>query len=192
MKNIEGVLKKILVTHEGERISEEVSKGEITFEGLKGDCHYGLTLLTHGREPEYPKGTLIRNNRQITILSLEELNEIAKILDIPNVDISWLAGNLLVSGVKNLSLLPYGARFIFSNGVVLTAGGENFPCSAPAKTTQSFYPAKEGITREFVKAAMHRRGIIAWVERPGIITPEESFRIENPEPWNPVWTHELG
>lgn len=190
MQSIEGSVVKILIKTEDENISREIPEGMFTFEGLVGDCHFGLTMLAHGHNPEYPKGTKIRNNRQITILSVEELNEVARSLNIPKVDISWLSGNLLISGIKNFSVVPIGARLIFTNGVVLTSSGENNPCKTPANITQSHYPETEGIARDFVKAAMHRRGIIAWTEHPGTILPGERFRIELPSPWDPAWQNE--
>ena len=187
MRKLEGIVEKILITPSGEKVSMEVDSGEITFEGLEGDCHSGLTLISHGRQPEYPKGTVISNLRQITILSAEELADIAADLQIPELDISWLSGNILVSGSPHLSLLPFGSRILFSGGVVLICSGENNPCSTPAKIVQSLYPEKTEISREFVRAAMHRRGIVAWVEHPGRINPGESFRIELPVAWDPIW-----
>jgi len=187
MRKLTGIVEKILITPPGEKVSIAADIGQITFEGLVGDCHSGLTLTTHGRQPEYPKGTEIINLRQITILSAEELAQIAIDLQIPELEISWLSGNILVSGTPHLSVLPFGARFQFSGGVVLLCGGENNPCSTPAKITQSHYPEKTEISREFVKAAMHRRGIVAWVEHPGRIMPGESYRIELPAEWNPIW-----
>lgn len=190
MQLMEGILEKILITPEGENISREIPEGEITFEGLVGDCHSGMTLLTHGHHPEFPKGTKIRNDRQFTILSVEELNEVAMTLQIPSLDVSWLTGNLLISGIKNFSVLPYGTRFVFSNGVILSCSGENNPCSHPARITQSHYPEVDGIARDFVKAAIHRRGIVAWTVHPGTIHPGERFHIVLPHPWNPAWQNE--
>ena len=165
MQKLAGIVQKILITPPGEKVSKEVTNGQFTFEGLVGDCHSGLTLITHGRQPEYPKGTEISNLRQITIHSTEELDEIATDLQIPKLDISWLSGNILVSGISNISVLPFGSRFLFSGGVVLLCGGENNPCSTPAKITQSHFPEKTEISREFVKSAMHRRGTVAWGRR---------------------------
>lgn len=193
MQKLTGIVQKILITPPNEKVSMEVSDVQITFEGLEGDYHSGLTLTTHGRQPEYPKGTEICNLRQITILSAEELAEIATDLQIPELDISWLSGNILVAGTPHLSVLPFGSRFLFSGGVVLLCSGENNPCSTPAKITQFHYPEKTEISREFVKAALHRRGVVAWVEHPGRIMPGESYRIELPAAWDPFWVeHEAG
>jgi hypothetical protein len=188
MREFNGKLLKVLITRKGEDVSQEILKGNVTLEGLEGDSHSGWTLFTHGRQPQYPKGTEIRNDRQISILSSGELEAISASLGIPKLEISWFSGNLLISGTPNLSVLPLGSRFYFSGGVVLICSAENNPCSQPAGITQSHYPDNPDISREFVKAAMHRRGIVAYVEHPGTLLPGESFRIEFPKPWNPLWT----
>ena len=45
----------------------------------------------------------IRNDRQISIVSAEELALIAKELHVPEVKPEWLGANLLISGIPNLS-----------------------------------------------------------------------------------------
>lgn len=191
MQPINGTVKDILITTSGEKLSHPIPEGVFTWEGLTGDCHTSLTLETHGRQPEYPRGTKIINQRQISLLSEEELGATAKELGIEKVDITWLAGNLLVSGIENFSTLPFGSRMIFAGEVVLVCGGENLPCSQPAKVTQAQYPHIVDVARNFVKAAMHRRGMIAWVEHPGVMHRGETFRIELPQPWSPFWVEYL-
>lgn len=187
MKSVKGTVLQILITPPEEDVSMPIEPGQFDFEGLRGDKHYGLTLLTHGRQPEYPRGTAIRNTRQITILSREDLITTSAELEIEKIDIRWLAGNLLVTGIPYLSLLPVGSRFLFQNGVVLVCNGENDPCSKPARITQENYPEKTDVKSKFVKAAMHRRGVTAWVEHPGSMQSNEEFHIELPAPWDPYW-----
>ena len=52
---------------------------DLTFDGLAGDRHGGPTRRTGGREPWYPRRTEIRNERQISIVSRDELAVVAKI-----------------------------------------------------------------------------------------------------------------
>ena len=50
----------------------------VTFAGFEGETHGGLTRPSCGRvKAQYPRGTEIRNTRQITIVSQEELDDIA-------------------------------------------------------------------------------------------------------------------
>lgn len=187
MKKIAGILKQILVTEAGQNTSIPIQEGVCTFEGLIGDRHYGNTMFSNARNPEYPRGTEIRNRRQITILSQEELQEIADNLDIPHIDPAWLAGNLLMVGIPHLTQLPPTSRIFFSNGTVLVIDAENKPCGIPAKIIQGLFPEKPYIRMEFVLAAMHRRGLVAWVERPGKLTPGMLCEVEIAPPGKDFW-----
>ncbi|PKO13080.1 MAG: molybdenum cofactor sulfurase [Chloroflexi bacterium HGW-Chloroflexi-10] len=191
MQKITARLEAVLITPAQSLESEIVSEGIVSFEGLQGDYHNGYTIRSGGRQPEYPRGTQIRNRRQISLLSVEELAETAAELGIPVVQPQWLAGNLVISGLRKLSLLPPNARFFFSGGVVLVNDGENFPCSQPAKVTQKHHTENPGIAAQFVKASMHRRGLVAWVEHPGIIKPGETCQVEIPKPWINYWEDQL-
>ena len=79
-----------------------------TFEGLEGDLHAGLTRLSDVRVPHYPRRTVICNTRQFSMLSIEELAEIAQALEIPQVLPEWVGANLAMPCIANLTMLsPY-------------------------------------------------------------------------------------
>ncbi len=187
MKDIIGQVNQILLKPEGEPFSTPISEGHFKLAGLHGDSHYGLTSVTHTHQREYTDGTEIRNTRQLSILSSEELIKIAALLGVAFIDISWLSGNLLVSGIDHFSVLPYGSRLIFEGGVVLECCGENNPCHKTANITQQKYPLVQNVARDFIKSAMHKRGIVALVEHPGLIKTGESFRVKLPAAWNQAW-----
>ncbi|HMD90389.1 MAG TPA: hypothetical protein VKF38_14600, partial [Anaerolineaceae bacterium] len=46
---------------------------------------------------------------------------------------------------------------------------------------QSHYPERDGLAKLFVESARHLRGLVAWVERPGTIYPEDPVRFEIPQ-----------
>ncbi len=79
MEKITGTVEQVLITPDNKNLSDPIEFGNFTFEGLVGDRHYGFTMSSNSRQPEYPRGTEIRNKRQITILSKEELSEIASL-----------------------------------------------------------------------------------------------------------------
>jgi hypothetical protein len=145
--------------------------------GLVGDRHYGHTFASNARYP-YPRGTEIRNSRQISIISLEEMAEVAADIGIPQILPEWLGANLLVSGLPALTLIPPSSRLHFQNGVVLVVHGENDPCSHPGNLIQQKYPDIASLSPAFIKAAIHKRGLVAWVERPGKISTGEPFEAE--------------
>ena len=93
--------------------SSPVPSLKATFEGFEGDLHAGLTRLSDVRVPHYPRGTNIRNTRQFSLLSLEELAEIAHAMQIPEVLPEWVGENLAMQGILNLTLLPPSTRIFF-------------------------------------------------------------------------------
>lgn len=149
--------------------STRVAEVRATFEGFVGDLHAGLTRLSDVRVPHYPRRTVIRNTRQFSLLSVEELAEVADAMNLPEVRPEWLGGNLAMQGVPNLTMLPPSTRIFFPGDAVLVVDAENMPCTGPGEAIQSHYPDIPKLTQSFPKAAMHKRGVVGWVEREGVI-----------------------
>ncbi len=182
MKNsLRGVVEGVYLGLQAETlITTPVSEAQVTFEGFVGDKHAGWTRLSDSRTPHYERGTLIRNDRQVSLVSSEELAEIAQKLNILSVQPEWLGANLLLSGIPNLTRLPPPARLYFENGVVLAISSENLPCTGPGKVIQRNYPDRDDLAQQFVKAARGLRGLVAVVEHPGVISLGEKVRAESP------------
>lgn len=137
----------------------------LRFDGIEGDCHSGLTRPADVRTiKQYPRDTPIRNVRQLTLLSVEELSDIAVIMEIPDVKPEWVGANMVTSGIPDLTLLPPSSRLQFPSGATIVVDMENEPCRYPADIIASHNPQQKV---GFVKAAKHKRGITAWVEREG-------------------------
>ena len=149
---------------------------EVDFEGFAGDKHAGFTRPADSRTPQYPRGTPIRNERQVSIVSLEELSQIAATLELPEILPEWLGANLALQGIPNLTLLSAGTRLTFAQGVVLVVQAENRPCTGPGRVIEAQYQ-RSGLESAFPKAAMHLRGLVAVVERPGVIAVGDTVRL---------------
>ena len=141
----------------------------VTLEGFEGDKHSGLTYLSGVRTPHYPRGTVIRNTRQISIVSTDELDLIAAALGVPAVLPEWLGANLAIRGIPDLTQLPPSTRLFFPQDTVLVVDGENMPCVFLGTSSRRSIPPIRGLARQFPKVAIHRRGVVAWVERPGLV-----------------------
>jgi hypothetical protein len=148
-----------------------------TFAGFAGDQHAGLTRKADSRTPFYKRGALIRNERQVTILSSAELALAAADLGIPQIRPEWIGANLLIDGIPNLTLLPPQTRLFFTSGAVLISTGENQPCTAAGRAIEQ-QVGRPGVAQLFPKAALHRRGLTATVERPGLIRLGEEVIAE--------------
>ncbi|MDB5082536.1 MAG: hypothetical protein JWP00_4460 [Chloroflexi bacterium] len=181
MERLEALVERVMVSRDPHRPeSTACDQATVTFEGFEGDKHSGLTRLSDARTPHIKRRTVIRNSRQVSLVSVEELAEIAAALDLPLVEPEWLGANLLLSGIPNLTYLPPSTRLFFPGNAVLVVEGENDPCLTPGDVLQSRYLDKKKLAGRFPKAALHRRGLVGWVERPGLIKPGEPVRVEVP------------
>jgi len=154
-----------------------VDEVQVNWEGLVGDKHYGLTMKAGSSQKPYPKGSEVRNVRQISIVSAEELSAVAEGLQLPTIDPSWIGANMMLSGVPGLTQLPSGSRLFFENGVGIVIEGENMPCTTAGGSLQNQFPDRPELTTIFPKRAIGKRGLVAWVEKPGIIRKGESVTI---------------
>lgn len=157
----------------------------LRFSGPEGDCHGGLTRKSDSRTLQlYKRNTDIRNVRQVTILSVEELEETARSLGIPAIDPSWFGANMVVSGVPDFTLLLPSTRLQFPSGAVLVVDMENLPCSQIAEVVARHHP---DVQFKVVPAAMHKRGVTAWVEREGQVKTGDAMTVWLPP--NRVYPH---
>jgi MOSC domain-containing protein YiiM len=154
-----------------------VDEVDVAWEGFVGDKHSGMTMKSNSYQKAYPKGTEVRNIRQISIVSVEELKHVAESMDLPTIDPAWVGANLLVSGIPGLTQLPGGSRLYFDNGVGIVVECENLPCTTAGGSLQSQFLDRPEITTAFPKKAIGKRGLVAWVERPGRIVKGEGVLV---------------
>jgi len=156
-----------------------------TYGGAVGDLHLGLTRPSCVRmTSQYPKGTEIRNTRQFSILSDENLAEIAAIMGLQSLSPGLLGATMVLAGIPDLSYLPPGSRLQGQSGATLVVNLNNRPCTFPARAIEAAHP---GFGAKFKPAAKGRRGITAWVEREGPFALGEELRLHVPE--QPQWAH---
>lgn len=147
----------------------------ITFDGIEGDCHASRNRLSDSRMlNQYQRGTPVANSRQLSLVSSEELAEIAGLLSIPALPPEWVGANLLFSGIPDLTLLPPSTRLMFSSGATLIVDLENAPCRYPAEIIERHHP---GHGLDFPKKAKHKRGVVARVEREGVIARSDNVTL---------------
>lgn len=158
---------------------------ELTFEGIKGDFHEGITRKSGSREPWYPRGTEMRNERQITIVAPDEMRRVARAMDITEVRPEWIGANMTIDGIESLSMLPAGTLMFFREGVTLKIDFQNGPCRIAGRVIaeNAGMADVEAGAMLFPKVAKRLRGLIAWVEKPGIISIGEDVSVRTPEQW---------
>ncbi len=167
-----GEVVRLLTTPDpGSFLTRPVETLVLDLEGIPGDRHRGFTRPAGARERWYKSGTQIRSGRQLSLVSVEELAEVARRMDLPAIDPAWIGANIVVSGIAHFTALPWGARIFLGAGAVLVNEGDNAPCRFAGAGIAAEYPERRGLDMLFVKAAKDRRGIVASVERAGAVAP---------------------
>jgi hypothetical protein len=72
-------------------------------------------------------------------------------------------------------------RMYFPGGAALVLYGENRPCMTAGRAVQSQADPqglRPNLAERFVQSARNRRGLVACVERPGIICPGETVTLD--------------
>jgi MOSC domain len=184
-RKLEGVVDTLLVAKGKDFITAPVSCLNITFEGIEADHHAGLTRKAGGREPWYQRGTIMRNERQISLVALDELRAAAAEMGVAEIKPEWMGANIVVGGIANFSMLPPRTLLFFEGGVTIKIDGQNAPCRATGRAIAAGVGAGdfEGTALAFKDAAKRRRGLVGWVEKPGVIQAGEKVTARLPEQW---------
>ncbi len=158
--------------------SEPVERMTLDWAGPEGECHAGLTRPACSRvKLQYARGTEIRNARQLSMLSAEELAAIAAAMDIPAIAPEWTGANLVFEGLPEFTMIPPGARLLFESGAAIAVDMENGPCRFVAERIEARHP---GRGMAFARKATGRRGVTGWVEKPGVVRLGETARLHIP------------
>jgi len=163
--------------------SQPIESGFAGYAGFEGDFHAGLTRASCVRvKSQHPEGTEIRNVRQFTILSAEEMAGIAADIGLEALDPTHLGASLVIEGIADFTHVPPSSRLQAENGTTLVIDMLNAPCNFPAREIEK---AEQGHGKGFRAAAKGRRGTCAWVERQGTLRIGDTLRLHVPaqRPW---------
>lgn len=175
---IVGRVLEVLVCDDSESIqSRAIENITATFEGFPGDKHSGWTKPSDGRTKFYPRGTVIRNNRQISIVSSEELDEVSVTLNIDFIKPEWVGANLLLGRIPELTKIRPNSRMFFSSGAVLLITSDNLPCGSMTDEIMKHIPNRPDLKEKIKPTSMTKRGLVAVVELPGQIQKGDEVRV---------------
>ena len=165
--------------------AEPLEAVTLTFAGIAGEAHGGLTRAACSRvAAQHPRGTEIRNVRQLSIVSAEELAQIATEIGVDRLDPAWVGASMVLEGLPDFTRIPPASRLQAAAGTTLVVDMENRPCHLPAKVIEEDAP---GHGQAFKAAAKGRRGITAWVEREGPLAVGDMLTLHIPD--QPAWRH---
>ncbi|MFW2545071.1 MOSC domain-containing protein [Primorskyibacter sp. 2E107] len=174
-------------TDRQELMSEVRDTLDLRFDGIAGSVHGGLTRASCSRvKSQYPKGTDIRNERQLSIVSEEELGIIAQAMGVEAsaLDPARLGASMVIRGIHDFSHVPPSSRLQAPSGATVAIDMLNQPCQFPAKSLRHVLgdPAKG-----FKSAAEGHRGVTAWVAREGRVAVGDTLTLHIPgqRHWHP-------
>ncbi|SNS33222.1 MOSC domain-containing protein [Antarctobacter heliothermus] len=168
-----------------ELLAEKRNAVDLTFDGIAGSVHGGATRESCSRvKSQYSRGTRIRNERQLSIISAEDLAEIAARMGVETIDPARLGASMVISGLPDFSFVPPSSRLQAPSGATLTVDMQNRPCQFPAKSIDKVAP---GLGKGFKPAATGRRGVTASVACEGRVALGDVLRLHIPDQrgWQP-------
>jgi len=161
---------------------------EVELDGIVGDRHRSIKRGTWAGDKQ-PEGTVRRNERLWSAVSVEELAEISAALDLVEpLTAAFVGANLCLEGVRQLSRLPKGSLLKFPSGAELIVEEYNHPCHDMGKAIAESYATRSGKPLEstaFSKAAKLTRGLVGVVEVAGRINAGDAVTVEVYE--TPSW-----
>ena len=167
---------------------QELAMIDVQLDGIVGDAHRSYVRKAWAGDKQ-PKGTVRRNERQWSAVSVEELAEIQDAMDlVERPTATELGANLCLGGIRELSRLPKGTVLRFPSGVELIVEEYNPPCHDMGKKLATTHRTRSGkplSSTAFSNAAKLCRGLVGVVDVPGVITAGDEVQIELYE--TPAW-----
>lgn len=174
---------KVVSVHSGNNddLSKEAHETiRVELDGIVGDRHRSYVRDTWKNDKQ-PYGTVRRNERQWSAVSVEELQEISDAIDLKeSITAASLGANLCIEGIKELSRLPRGTLLKFPSGAELIVEEYNPPCGDMSRIQASRHETRSGVPvpdTAFSKAAKLKRGIVGVVEAAGTISAGDEVTI---------------
>ena len=152
---------------------------QLDWDGVVGAAYRGRTRASDSRVlQQHSRGTDIINVRQLSIVSQEELEQIARDMGLAHINPQWLGATMVVSGCPDFSHIPPSSRLQAPQGTTLVVDMQNYPCHQVGMTIERDMP---GQGKSFKGYATGKRGVTAWVERPGDLNLGDVLRLHRPE-----------
>ncbi len=176
-------------TGRGDFVTHEAPELLLDMQGIVGNRHSGALREAGPREPWLPRGQMIRNDRQLSALSTEELAMIAARLSLTDPAPGSIGANLVVTGIDDFSRIAPGSHLAiggawggvgrFDGNAVLRVEAYNKPCRGPGRKLAAAHD-RPRLEFDFVTAAASLRGLVLSVSCPGRIKPGDAVIVVGP------------
>ena len=167
---------------------EEHASIQLELDGVVGDRHRSFERESWEGDKQ-AKGTIRRNERHWSAVSVEEIAHITTEMDLAQPLLAEsLGANLCLEGVPSLSRLPKGSLLKFASGVELMVEEYNPPCLEMGQKLAALHSSNSGellADTVFSQAAKFSRGVVGVVEVAGVIQAGDEVTVELYQP--PKW-----
>ena len=164
-------------------VLEKASADTLTFEldGIVGDRYRGFEREAWSSGDRQPGGTIRRNERHWSAMSVEDIAQISADMDLTQtLDAGDLGVNFSISGVPEFSRLTKGTILKFASGAELVVVEYNPPCSDMGEDLAQKYTKRSGqapSAKDFLLAATVSRGVVGIVDVPGTISVGDAVEV---------------
>jgi len=188
VKTLSGIVVSVHSGSNDDLSKEEHSSIQVELDGIVGDRHRSYVRGTWAGDKQ-PEGTTRRNERQWSAVSVEELEDIAKAMNIAgSLTATSLGANLCLQGIPELSRLPKGTLLKFVSGAELIVEEFNPPCKDMSEIQAAKHTQNSGdkvSPTAFSVASKLSRGVVGVVEATGVINAGDEVIVEIYE--TPAW-----
>ena len=161
---------------------------EFDIDGIVGDRHRGHSRPAFNNDKQ-PRGTMRRNERMWSAISIEELEQISSDMGLADtLEPGDVTANICFKGAPDLSKLPKGSTLTFPSGLVLIVEEFCTPCLDKGEKLRRKYRRADGGELQptaFAKASKLSRGLVGIVDVGGIARVGEV--VEVVEYAHPAW-----
>ena len=180
-KDSTAVLSSVHVGKTLDFTKNSVETAEVEFDGFVGDKHRGYMRGIYEGE-SYPAGTIKRNDRQWSAVSIEELTMMTKGMRLQeSLTAETLGANLCFEGIQNFSQLPKGTKLLFPSGAALIVENYNPPCHEMSEQIAKTHMTLSGESPgklDFLKVAKKLRGLVGVIDVAGEINQGDEVHIK--------------
>ena len=174
MDTIKGTVVSVHAGSNADLSKEAQASIQVELDGIVGDRHRGYTRKCWAGDKQ-PEGSIRRNERQWSAVSVEELAEIAADMGATgSIDAASVGANLCIENIPALSRLPKGTLLKFASGAALIVEEYNPPCKDMSEIQGELHGVP---ATSFSKASTLKRGIVGVVEAAGIITAGDEVTV---------------
>ncbi len=181
MDKIRGVVVSVHVGNHEHLAKEAQASIEFALDGIVGDRHRGYTRKCWAGGDKHTEGTLRRNERQWSAVSVQELADVSTAMELRDTLTAAETGvNLCLDGIGELSRLPKGSLLKFPSGAELIVEEYNPPCGCAGTELAKRHRTQTGAKLEntaYSKAAKLSRGLVGSIEVAGMVSAGDEVEV---------------